>query len=580
MTSEARPPADIGRRQALWILLAITAAGAALRFYHLSWGTPYYHFHIDEHSVLGPADVLRRDPHEAAMYPKFFMYSPFVMYLINIVRSIYEAVAHPLNLTVPRDEVTYTLMGRAISAAFGTATIPLAYAAAERIAGRVAGLLSAALLACAVLHLRDSHFATTDVAVTFFCVLTLWLALRLVERGDWGSLVGSGLAFAGAILCKYSGAFVLGVIGIAYVMAPGRPASPQPLVRWVRWALRGIVPIGVGMGTFLVLDPLAWQYPAKLRSDIKDWVIDPLTGATKPAWTAQFADVFWPRLYWFTNLLWWSLGPALEIVGLAGVVWLVTRWDKKAALAGVFPILYFMAAGLTTTPFIRYVIPLCPALAIAAGVLSADLMRRPKWRSLALAGTAVTVLTTGLYAAAYMNVFRQPDSRLEASRWLLQHVPADSKILVEPSQNTPPMGLYLTAPDFNRDYVLRGNPNGNAERREYYDLFTMDVYRFLYNPGVSDDMRQRYIDQHLPLADWVVIDDTFLQFYQHLPVSTHRVPKQYYENLFAGRLGFKLVQTFKTYPSLFGITINDDSAELTFRLFDHPRVFIFQRVSS
>jgi hypothetical protein len=31
------------------------------------------------------------------------------------------------------------------------------------------------------------------------------------------------------------------------------------------------------------------------------------------------------------------------------------------------------------------------------------------------------------------------------------------------------------------------------------------------------------------------------------------------------------------YPSLFGVDVNDDAAELTFRSFDHPRVFIFMR---
>ena len=73
------------------------------------------------------------------------------------------------------------------------------------------------------------------------------------------------------------------------------------------------------------------------------------------------------------------------------------------------------------------------------------------------------------------------------------------------------------------------------------------------------------------------MDDTFLQQYQHLPESEHGVVKQYYRDLFAGRLGFQLVQTFKVYPSFFGWTINDDDAELTFRSFDHPRVFIFLR---
>jgi hypothetical protein len=58
------------------------------------------------------------------------------------------------------------------------------------------------------------------------------------------------------------------------------------------------------------------------------------------------------------------------------------------------------------------------------------------------------------------------------------------------------------------------------------------------------------------------------------------VMKRYYDDLFAGRLGFQLDRTFKVYPSLFGWEINDDAAELTFRLFDHPRVFVFRRVAT
>ena len=76
------------------------------------------------------------------------------------------------------------VLGRAISAAFGTATIPLVYAVGTRLAGRLAGLLSATLLACAVIHLRESHFFSVDVSMTFFTVLAWLFALRLVERGN------------------------------------------------------------------------------------------------------------------------------------------------------------------------------------------------------------------------------------------------------------------------------------------------------------------------------------------------------------------------------------------------------------
>src|SRR6266704_701465 len=77
---------NISKRRAIWALAGICAAGAAFRFYNLAWGAPYYHFQIDEHFVLGPANVLRHDTRAAAMGSKFFMYGPVMMQLINVVR--------------------------------------------------------------------------------------------------------------------------------------------------------------------------------------------------------------------------------------------------------------------------------------------------------------------------------------------------------------------------------------------------------------------------------------------------------------------------------------------------------------
>jgi hypothetical protein len=157
---------------------------------------------------------------------------------------------------------------------------------------------------------------------------------------------------------------------------------------------------------------------------------------------------------------------------------------------------------------------------------------------------------------------------------MLANVPAGSKVLIEPSHNTPPTGSYLTAVNFHSNYVLF---YPQTEKKDYYQLYALDTYRSLYNRGVDDTFRRDYIQSRLALADWIVMDDTFLQQYQHLPEPDHAVVKQYYRDLFDGKLGFKLVKTFKVYPSLFGVEINDDAAELTFRSFDHPRVFIFMR---
>lgn len=564
------------RAHALVALAVITAVAGAFRFYNLGWGAPYFHFHIDEHYVFSGADLMRRSMRAAAESDKFFMYSPLPMYLVNALRTGYELVAHPLNLTLPQDQITYMVLGRAISAAFGTATIPVVYAIGTRLAGRMAGLLSAAFLAVTVLHLRDSHFFTVDLSMVFFCALAWLFALRLAERGDLASAVWAGMALGGAILCKYSGAFMALPIGLAYLVSPRRPPLVSPLSAWVRWLALGTVPLVVALATFAIVNPLAWMYFDKFRNDIRTWVTNPLLGAWKPIWIAQFADLSSPTLYWFTNLMWWGLGPALEIWSLAGLVWLATRRRALAVVSLAVPIGYYAAAGQTIAPMIRYLLPLTPALAVAAGVLSADWLRRPRLRILGAAATLLVLSSTALYAGAYMNVFRKPDSRLAASRYIRRAIPQGARVMVEPSHNIPPMGSYLDKVNFYEDYVLWGHAR---PRDDYFHVFSLDAYVFLYDPRRTDDEKRAHIAERLAKADWIVMDDTYVEFYEHLPETQHAVVKQHYRDLFSGRLGFELVRTFKVYPSLLEYDIDDDGAELTFRLFDHPRIFVFKRAS-
>src|SRR5262249_50903728 len=158
---------------------------------------------------------------EAALSPKFFMYSPLPMYALIVVRKAYETIFGPLVLTVPRHEIVFMVLGRAISAAIGTATIPLVYLVASRVGARRAGLLGAALAACAVLPLRESHFFTVDIPMTFFAVLTLLAVVRMLDRDRpmLGDDAAIGVAFGAAILCKYTAIFLAPVIGVGYLLA-------------------------------------------------------------------------------------------------------------------------------------------------------------------------------------------------------------------------------------------------------------------------------------------------------------------------------------------------------------------------
>ena len=52
---------------------------------------------------------------------------------------------------------------------------------------------------------------------------------------------------------------------------------------------------------------------------------------------------------------------------------------------------------------------------------------------------------------------------------------------------------------------------------------------------------------------------------------------RYYEMLFDGSSGFRLVADIASYPRLGGLVIRDDLAEEAFRVYDHPRVLIYEK---
>ncbi|HMJ86871.1 MAG TPA: hypothetical protein VK504_27020, partial [Vicinamibacterales bacterium] len=329
----------------------------------------------------------------------------------------------------------------------------------------------------------------------------------------------------------------------------------------------------IGAVVFLLLDPMTLLFHQKFRDDVADQISNPLLGGSRPLWNANFRDVQ-PQLYWFTNLLPWGIGPAFAVWGVAGVCWLVTRRTRLALAVAAYPLAYYAIAGQTITPFIRYSLPLIPGLAVAAGVLCGDLLRHPRWRRFGIAATAVVVGSTALYAAAYMNIYVRPDIRLQASTLVSAMVPPGASIVVEPSHNIPPTGKYLREPDFYKDYVAWGS---HMTRADQYVLHTLDVYRYLYDTNVPDAEKRRYIERRLAGADYILMDDTFVELYDHLSGAEHDVVSDYYDDLFSGRLGFQMVLHLKTSPRLFGFSINDEPAEFTFTLFDHPEIFLFKR---
>lgn len=99
---------------------------------------------------------------------------------------------------------------RLLSAAIGTATVPLLYAAGRRLLGVKGALLAAFLLAISPFHIYYSQEARMYGLVTLLGLATFYFALRW-EPGDWGTgnWIGYVLTAVAALYTQYYVAFLL-----------------------------------------------------------------------------------------------------------------------------------------------------------------------------------------------------------------------------------------------------------------------------------------------------------------------------------------------------------------------------------
>lgn len=259
-----------------------------------------------------------------------------------------------------------------------------------------------------------------------------------------------------------------------------------------------------------------------------------------------------PYLYFLKNLP-WQVGPPVAIFGLLGIIfWLIhdLKYKKIHSLPLLlFSLAYFAYIGQWHTKFIRYLLPLLPALILSASWLLLKISARLRYLGRFL--IFLTLSISFLWSLAYFSVFSSPHTRIVASQWIYQNLPGTSTILHEHWDDQLPSSLPGYVNNFNFLEV------------KSYDQDTKEKFTELTNQ----------LDQ----GDFYIISSR--RVYGSILNNPQKYPLMsvFYSELFAGKLNYKLVKTFSSYPRFGNLVINDDSSEETFQVYDHPTVYIFQK---
>ncbi len=611
------------------LLFVILWGGLGLRLYGLDWDQGYG-VHPDERYITWVASSVRLPdklgdlfhPERSGLNP--FMWPPDGRPAEE--RSRPFSYGHfPLYLLVltaggDSDEARLALAGRVLSVLFDTATIALTFALARLMWKAAVGVLAAAFVAFTVMHIQLAHFAAFDTALTCFATATVLFTARFTRSGKQSDAGAAGFCLGLAVGIKFSAILLTVPLFWAHVMRWNRPRSHRFIqtgpsyqrTRWLRaegwwqcWrpgSAFGLLSLSllVAFLAFGLTNPFSLIQPGEFVDNLRIQGAM-LRGDDDFPFTIQYHNT-WPYVYPIEQQLRWGMGVPLGLVAFGGLVYALLCVRRSAPKAEqwiplVWVMVYFGFVGGLQVKFMRYMLPLLPILAIyGARLLQIDRRGvRPvglwvkdsfDWRKrLNVLASSLVVVATGLYALAFLNVYRGDHPWVRLSDWIYAHIPAGTTIAYERWDHQLPLTFY-------QEDVVRWPGEFNA--------LALDPFA----PDSSDKLRTML--KQLAASDYLIIASNRLFGSTVRWPTRYPLMRRYYERLFAGQLGYQLVPlgNLERHPELGPVALVADPfaaaglpapmrlelrqpeqltlrlgrADESFTVYDHPTPLLFRNV--
>lgn len=563
-------------------LVLILILAALFRINGLDWDQGY-HLHPDERAIVMAVDKLTYPTTLSEFLsptspwnPKFFAYGSFPMYLLHWAGNTMGEIDYRY-----AEYTLINIVGRFLSALFDLGTVVFLFFIGRKLFNEKVGLAAAFFYAIGVLPIQLSHFYAVDTILTFFITASLYILLLVYEKPTVNKSLFLGICFGFALTTKVSAiVLVFSIIAtlfidfILQVMKNPRPHTHNAhlLATSAKHLFTfGMITAVTTLATFAILEPYAvidnttfWEQTLYQSMMTKDAFVFP--------YTLQYVGKI-PYIYELQNIFLFGLGPLLAtlcFVGTGFTVISALREDRTHLFAKLvillsFFISYFWVVGGFAIGFMRYMLPVYPLLCLFGAVLLVRLYQtlhaKIKSQPLLLIFQLSFLIFILLWPMSFVQIYSRNNPRTDATIWINQHIPAGKALAIEHwDDGLPMMG------------------------QEKYVMITLG----LYEPDTPE--KWRLVNSQLAQTDYIIIASNRLYTpLQKLtdcdnlpPTRCYPQTSSYYQKLFSGELGFEKVAEFTNYPTvpLLNIAINDQTADESFTVYDHPKVMIFQRKSA
>jgi hypothetical protein len=425
-------------RPALVVLLLVTLG---LRLWGIKQGLPYSYNSDEATHFVPPAIAFFSHNYN----PQYFLNPPAYSYLLHIVFELWFGSGDAVTRAYTSDPTEVFVVARVVAAVLGTVAVWLTYLAGERFFNRTVALLGAAIFGLAFLPTFYSHLALNDVPTLAPVALSLYGISGVMRNGSRRDYVLAGIGIGLAAATKYTGGItMLCLLGAA--VCDGTGGTFWQTLRRLGLAIACALLAFVAANPYSVLDFSAFQAGVATQQSLAGGADPVKLGTTAGSGTAYY-------IWTFT----WGLGWAPSIAALGGSVLLLAR--RRLAMALVLlpaPIAFIIYMGDQQRFFGRWLMPIFPIVALLAAYGGVELVRwllqrasvsqlgdsqanlparRGRRVPVLAASAAATFVLLGQSVASVVHndvVLSRPDTRNLARSWMVGHVPAGAKVVIEP----------------------------------------------------------------------------------------------------------------------------------------------------
>ncbi len=560
------------------VFCLILLLAALFRFYGTDWDNGF-HLHPDERAIVlytlplnFPKTVTQYLSPNSPLNPHFFAYGSFPLYFLKIV-SIFASLHNPVYATY--DGIN--ILGRDLSVLFELCSMLLIFNISKLVASKKIGLLAMFFYAVSTFPIQNSHFYTVDAQLCFFILLTLYFILKYYEHPSLKFSVLLGLSFGLSLVTKDTGLILLSTIILTYLLSLLLLKSHLNKNHFWKTYISKNAKLIIFSPIFFIVTVLliiVLFEPYALIDFSSFWLqTQQQSQMTHNAfifpYTLQYVGII-PYYYELKNIFLWGQGPMLAIICYIGTGYAFVKairnlnekhWRNILVLF-LFFIPYFLIVGNFSVAFMRYMLPLYPLLCIFGGLFFYYVFNymHKTYPRIGYYIIGIFILCSiVIWPLSFMHIYSYPNTRVQASNWIYQNIGQNKTLAVEHWDDQLPLGDSI----------------------KYSTLILP-----LYNPDTGD--KWLGVHQILQHTDYIIIASNRLYVPLQKLTDCTKLPTQfcykrtasYYHDLFSGKLGFKKVAQFSEYPTipLLGIQINDQSADESFTVYDHPIVMIFKKI--